>query len=180
MPDELGYLAPLGVYRNQDVILQLPGAKTIFEIDWVAVYNRETRESLGHVIIPEALNVPPSLVEVMRHDPGLPNCMMLHKNMMVAWDSFPPQLTIQLAGHIEDDEYMAFGVSGEQGRSVMTGGDVVVAYMDEFLGHADDYNLTARSVCHAVLGQRGGACNDDLLGGEDSSLRRHYHFEPNE
>ena len=49
----------------------------------------------------------------------------------------------------------------------MTGGDVVVAYMDEYLGHADDYNLTARSVCHTVLGQRGGACHDELLGGEE-------------
>ena len=50
----------------------------------------------------------------MNHDPGLPNCMMLHKNLMVAWDSFPPQLTITLAGHIAEDEYMAFGLSGEQ------------------------------------------------------------------
>ena len=25
VPDELGYLAPLGVYDNKDVILQLPG-----------------------------------------------------------------------------------------------------------------------------------------------------------
>ena len=84
VPDQLGYLATLGIYRNQDVILQLPGSKTIFEIDWLAVYNREKRESLGHVIIPESLNVPPSLVEVMEHDPGLPNCMMLHKNLMVS------------------------------------------------------------------------------------------------
>ena len=169
VPDQLGYLATLGIYRNQDVVLQLPGSKTIFEIDWLAVYNREKRESLGHVIIPEALNVPPSLVEVMEHEPGLPNCMMLHRNLLVAWDSFPPQLTIQLAGHIGDDEYMAFGVSGEQGSSVMTGGDVTVAYMDEYLGHAEDYNLTAKSVCHKVLGQRGGACNDELLGGVNSA-----------
>ena len=28
----------------------------------------------------------------MPHNPGLPNCMMLHKNLMVAWDSFPPQV----------------------------------------------------------------------------------------
>ena len=55
----------------------------------------------------------------MHHDPGLPNYMMLHKNMMVAWDSFPPQLTIQLAGHIGDDEYMSFGVCVEQDLSVM-------------------------------------------------------------
>jgi len=169
VPDELGYLATLGKYENQDVILQLPGAKTIFQIDWLSVYNRETRKSLGHVIIPEQLNVPPSLVDVMPHDPGLPNCMMLHKNLMVAWDSFPPQLTIQLAGHIGDDEYMAFGPSGEQGKSIMKGGDVAVAYMDEYLGHVEDYNLTARAVCHSVLGQMGGACNDELLGGISSN-----------
>lgn len=51
----------------------------------------------------------------------------------------------------------------------MTGGDVVVTYMDEYLGHADDYNLTARSVCHTVLGRRGGACHDELLGGINSA-----------
>jgi len=169
VPDELGYLAPLGKYEEQDVILQLPGAKTIFQIDWLAVYNTETKTSLGHVIVPEQLNVPPSLVSVMNHDPGLPNCMMLHKNLLVAWESFPPQLTIQLAGHIGDDEYMAFGPSGEQGKSVMKGGDVAVAYMDEYLGHVEDYNLTARAVCHEVLGQLAGACNDELLQGVSSN-----------
>ena len=55
----------------------------------------------------------------------LPNCMMLHKNMMVAWDSCPPQLTITLAGHIGDDEYMAFGLSGEQVTIII----VIVAMM---------------------------------------------------
>jgi hypothetical protein len=27
---------------------------------------------------------------------GLPNCVMLHKNLMVAWEAFAPQLTIQV------------------------------------------------------------------------------------
>jgi len=151
------------------VILQLPGNQTIFNIDWIAVYNRETKQSFGHVIVPEGLNVPPSLVSVMPHRPGLPNCKMLHKNMLVAWESFPPQLTIQLAGHIGEDEYMAFGLSGEQGKSSMKGGDVAVAYMDEYLGHVEDYNLTARSVCHMVQGQQGGACSDLLLGGSNNN-----------
>ena len=56
------------------MILQLPGNQTIFNIDWIAVYNRETKQSLGHVIVPEGLNVPPSLVSIMPHRPGLPNC----------------------------------------------------------------------------------------------------------
>ena len=72
----------------------------------------------GHVIVPEALNMPSSLV--MEHSLGLPNCMMLHKNLMVAWESFPPQLT---------------------------SGDVAVTYMDEYLGHVEDYQLTIRCIC---------------------------------
>ena len=47
VPDELGYLAPLGKYEEQDVILQMPGAKSIFQIDWLAVYNTDTKKSLG-------------------------------------------------------------------------------------------------------------------------------------
>ena len=46
VPDELGYLDPIGIYRNQDVILQLPGAKTIFEIA-----ERLPVGDLGHSIL---------------------------------------------------------------------------------------------------------------------------------
>eukprot|EP00088_Acartia_fossae_P021873 TRINITY_DN23239_c0_g1_i1.p1 TRINITY_DN23239_c0_g1~~TRINITY_DN23239_c0_g1_i1.p1 ORF type:complete len:682 (+),score=132.87 TRINITY_DN23239_c0_g1_i1:69-2114(+) len=168
VPDELGYLAPLGVYKEKDVIIQLPGDKTIFTIDWLAIYDKANEKYLAYIIIPPNLNVPPSLVTVMPHNPGLPNCVMLHKNMMVAWESFPPQLTVQLAGFIGDDEYMAFGLSGTQGENSMQGGDVALVYMDEFLGHVEDYNLTARSVCHKVLGVDGGACSDEVMQGINS------------
>ena len=62
----------------------------------------------------------------MEHDTGLDNCMMLHRNMMVSWDSRPPQLTIKLAGHIDDDEYMAFGISGEQVIELKTRPEVIL------------------------------------------------------
>ena len=39
---------------------------------------------------------------------------------------------------------MAFGLSGKQGENRMVGGDVALLYMDEFLGHVEDFNLTAR------------------------------------
>jgi len=172
VPDELGYLAPLGIYFENDVILQIPGEKTVFQIDWLAVYDKKNKKDLAYVIINQDLNVPPSLVSVMEHKAGLPNCKMLHKNLMVAWESFPPQLTIQLAGHIKDDEYMAFGLSGAQGENKMVGGDVAVLYMDEFLGHVEDFNLTAKAVCHTVLGQEGGACNDEMMGGINSHQLR--------
>jgi len=164
VPDELGYITPIGVYKDKkDVILQLPGSKTVFTIDWLAVYDLKNKRALAYVIVEQNLNVPPSLVTVTPHNPGLPNCLMLHKNLMVAWESFPPQLTIQIAGFIEDDEYMAFGLSGKQGENQMVGGDVALLYMDEFLGHVEDFNLTARSVCHKVLGQEKGACKDSLI-----------------
>ena len=61
VPDELGYLAPLGKYEEQDVILQMPGAKSIFQIDWLAVYNTDTRKSLGKGNLYFVLSViPPS------------------------------------------------------------------------------------------------------------------------
>jgi len=172
VPDELGYLAPLGIYYENDVVLQLPGDKTVFQIDWLAVYDMKNQKELAYVIVNQGLNVPPSLVSVMKHNPGLSNCKMLHKNLMVAWDSFPPQLTIQVAGHIKDDEYMAFGLSGAPGQNQMIGGDVAVLYMDEFLGHVEDFNLTAKSVCHPVLGQERGACNDERMGGINSHQLR--------
>jgi len=168
VPDELGYLSAIGIYEEKDVILQLPGEKTVFTIDWLSVYDKANLKSLAYVIISQHLNVPPSLVTVMKHEPALPNCVMLHKNMMVAWESFPPSLTIELAGFIQDDEYMSFGLSGEQGKNSMVGGDVALVYYDEHLGHVEDFNLTARAVCHSVLGQEGGACNDEMMGGLNS------------
>ena len=41
---------------------------------------------------------------------------------------------------------MAFGLSGAPGQNQMIGGDVAVLYMDEFLGHVEDFNLTAKYV----------------------------------
>jgi len=147
----------------------LPGVQTIFTIDWLAVYDKENQRYLAYIIIPPDMNVPPSLVSVMHHKTSLPNCVMLHKNMQVAWESFPPQLTIQLAGSVQPGEYMAFGLSGEQGKNQMIGGDVALGYIDEFQGHVEDFNLTAKAVCHSVLGQEGGACNDERMGGLSSN-----------
>ena len=39
---------------------------------------------------------------------------------------------------------MAFGLSGEQGKNQMIGGDVALGYIDEFQGHVEDFNLTAK------------------------------------
>lgn len=52
-------------------------------------------------------------------------------------------MTIQLAGQVDEDEYMAFGLSGSTEKSQMVGSDVTIAYLDGYRGFASDYNITA-------------------------------------
>lgn len=67
----------------------------------------------------------------------------MHKDFQVSWEIFGPQITIQLAGQVAEDEYMSFGVSGSDQKSQMIGADVAVAYIDGYRGLATDYNITA-------------------------------------
>ncbi|XP_048519079.1 protein Skeletor, isoforms B/C-like [Dendroctonus ponderosae] len=64
VPDEYGYLDSLKAYKNKTIILEIPGDLTIFNIDWFSIFDHDTNTNLGSIIIPEALNVPPSLVKV--------------------------------------------------------------------------------------------------------------------
>jgi serine protease inhibitor ecotin len=68
----------------------------------------------------------------------------------------------------EDGEYMSFGLSGDDTRSKMIGGDVVVAWVDKttLKGYAYDYFLDAKSQC---AGTR-GSCPDERLRVTCSSL----------
>lgn len=56
---------------------------------------------------------------------------------------------------------MSFGISGNPARSVMVGGDVVVAWLDQASGRgeAQDYILGAKSQCQ---GGR-GSCPDEEI-----------------
>lgn len=58
-------LDPLRTYSKEDIILQLPGEWTIFEIDWFSIFDVESKENYGSFIIPDSLNVPPSLIKVV-------------------------------------------------------------------------------------------------------------------
>ncbi len=160
VPDEMGYLEPLRRYVKEDIILQMPGTLTVFDIRWISVYNVKNRLDLGHVIVPEGINVPPSLLEVIPVETDFEHCQMLHSNLAVSWSVFAPSITITLIGNVEENEYMAFGVS-KQGASKMVGSDVAVAYVDGLLGYVDDYNITARSPCTGVLGVNRGVCLDE-------------------
>lgn len=87
-------------YNNEDIILELPGDKTIFNIDWLSVFDMKTKSNYGSVIIPDGLNVPPSLIKILKRTQSLPNCVQLHKRYQVAWEIFGPQITIQLVGQV--------------------------------------------------------------------------------
>lgn len=117
---------PLRAYKNEDIIIQLPGETTVFNVDWLSVYDIATKTNFGSVIIPDSLNVPPSLIkvrfvncvffifakieriftsnknrfQVTPRSKSLPNCFQLHKDYQVSWEIFGPQITIQLAGLI--------------------------------------------------------------------------------
>lgn len=69
----------------------------------------------------------------------------MHKDFQVSWEIFGRQITIELAGQVNEDEYMAFGISGSEQSSQMLGSDVAVAYIDGYRGFTTDYNITALS-----------------------------------
>ena len=56
---------PLRRYDNEDVLVTLPGEMTIFDIKWLAVWNVDEKQGYGWAIIPDGLNIPPSLVEII-------------------------------------------------------------------------------------------------------------------
>lgn len=58
-------MTPLQKYNRKTVTLQLPGDLTVFTIDWLSLYDTKQQRVLGSIIIPEDLNVPPSLVEII-------------------------------------------------------------------------------------------------------------------
>lgn len=136
-------LDPLRKYTGETITLELPGDLTIFEIDWISIYDLEANENFGSVIISDDLNVPPSLIKIQPHTSTLPNCRQLHKDFRMSWEVFGPQITIQLAGQVMEDEYMSFGLSGSDTSSQMHGADVAVAYLDGARGYAIDYNITS-------------------------------------
>ncbi|KAK7603035.1 hypothetical protein V9T40_003034 [Parthenolecanium corni] len=169
VPDERGYLDSLRIYSEETITLVLPGDLTIFDIDWFSVYDVVNKQNLGSVIIPDEPNVPPSLAKIASYKSTLPNCIQLHRDMQASWEIFGPQITIQLAGFVDENEYMAFGQSGSLEKPQMLGSDITIAYVNGHRGFAVDYNVTAKSPCVKVLGQYKGVCQDSLVGGADDN-----------
>ena len=78
---------------------------------------------------------------------GLPRRQLLNGRMQVQWDAMVDGVVIRLSAKMDESEYAAFGLSGAEGRTLMIGGDVTVAWLDATTGkfHADDYILSAKS-----------------------------------
>lgn len=45
-------------------MLELPGDTTVFNIDWISIFDLETNQNFGSSLIQNGLNVPPSLVTI--------------------------------------------------------------------------------------------------------------------
>lgn len=79
----------------------------------------------------------------------------------VRWAVAGDSIVVQLVSKLESNEYMSFGISGDDEHSVMVNGDVVVAWVDKetLKGYANDYYLDAKSQCSG----NHGSCPDDRL-----------------
>ncbi|KAG8187273.1 hypothetical protein JTE90_019162 [Oedothorax gibbosus] len=176
IPDENGYLNSLTRYSGKDVKLLLPGKLTVDDIDWLSIYNVRTQENYGSTVIPDKLNIPPSLIHVIEHETPLPNCEQLHRDLRLSWEIFGPAITFELSGQIDEDEYMAVGISGSPTSSQMVGSDVAISYMDGLLGTVADYNVSGKYPCTNVLGKNAGVCPDEKVGGVSNGYQIHTYI----
>lgn len=87
----------------------------------------------------------------------------------VRWAVAGESIVIQLVARLEDGEYMSFGVSPDNARSVMIGADAAVVWVDKATGkgYAQDYYLDAKSQCS---GSR-GSCPDTRINENSNSIR---------
>ncbi|XP_030369637.1 protein Skeletor, isoforms B/C isoform X2 [Scaptodrosophila lebanonensis] len=171
VPNEIGSLEPLRGYQGEDIEIQLPGTLTVYNIDWLSVWCVEYRHNFGHVFIPKDLDVPPALGQTKITTTTTPrpvysNCReVLPNKLQVKWELQGEYLQIELFGRISEDQYMAFGLSGANGRAQMAQSDVVVAFYDTTarVFRAEDYFISDLSQCD---GQR-GVCPDERIGGRN-------------
>ncbi|XP_039275374.1 protein Skeletor, isoforms B/C isoform X3 [Nilaparvata lugens] len=171
VPDENGKEVPLRRYSRKTLVLTLPGDLTVFDIGHFGVWCEAFTVDFGHIQIGRSLNVPPSLKMLGVSPQSKLNCEVLDDELAfeVRWAVAGDSIVIQLVAKLEDGEYISFGPSGEEGRNVMVGADVVVAWVDHATlnGYAVDYYLDAKSQC---AGQR-GSCPDVNIESNTESVR---------
>lgn len=161
-------LESLGRYDGETITLTLTGDTTVFNIDWLAVWDEETGENLGSLNIPEGLNIPPNLAITKKFDSRLPNCQQLHRRVQLRWEIFGPQITFEVTAQMKQNEYIAIGQSASPNSSRMVNSDVAISYLDGHQGYTIDYNITDKFPCTNVNGYYRGICPDDKVGGIDN------------
>ncbi|XP_028028107.1 protein Skeletor, isoforms B/C isoform X2 [Bombyx mandarina] len=178
VPNEMGSLNPLRGYQGEDIEIQLPAKLTAYDVDWLAVWCVEYRHNFGHVYIPKDLDVPPALGQTKittssttskTPHSATNNCKeILDKRLQVRWEIQGDQVQITLSARLRKEQYMAFGISGAEGRPAMLGADVVVAYWDSRANQprVADYTITHLAQCD---GER-GVCPDQRLGGSNDAV----------
>ncbi|XP_043677738.1 protein Skeletor, isoforms B/C isoform X1 [Vespula pensylvanica] len=189
VPNEVGSLEPLRGYQGEDIEIVLPENLTAHDIDWLAVWCVQYKQNFGHVLIPKDLDVPPALgqTKITPHwwykptsstsEPptskqGLSNCKeLLEGRVQVQWELMGEDVQIQVSGRIKEDQYVAFGLSGEQDKPEMLGGDVVVVAYNKKTGKfiAEDYYMSDISQCDG----KKGVCPDERVGGKNDAIFLH-------
>lgn len=175
VPNEMGSLEPLRGYQGEDIEIQLPGNLTVYDIEWLAVWCVQYRHNFGHVFIPKDLDVPPALGQtkittssttVQTMPSQSDNCKeMLDRRLQVRWEIQGESIQISLSARLADDHYMAFGLSGVEGRPAMIGADVAVAFWDVKAAQPRvvDYSMSHLAQCDGVK----GVCPDARVGGSN-------------
>ncbi|XP_045780511.1 protein Skeletor, isoforms B/C isoform X2 [Maniola jurtina] len=178
VPNEMNSLNPLRGYQGEDIEIVLPGKLTAYDVDWLAVWCVEYRHNFGHVYIPKDLDVPPALgqtkITTSSTTSQTPfsatnNCKeILDKRLQVRWEIQGDHVQITLSARLRKEQYMAFGLSGAEGRPAMLGADVVVAYWDSRTNQprVSDYTITHLAQCDGEL----GVCPDSRLGGSNDAV----------
>ncbi|XP_068896678.1 protein Skeletor, isoforms B/C isoform X2 [Tenebrio molitor] len=171
VPDENGKEVPLRRYDRKTVVLTLPGDLTVFDIGHFGIWCEAFTVDFGHVQIPPNLNVPPSLKMLGVSPQSKLNCEVLYDDLAfeARWAVAGDSIVLQLVAKLDDGEYMSFGISGDDSRSEMIGGDVVVAWVDRpsLKGFAEDYYLGAKSQCSGPT----GSCPDGSLKEDGDNVR---------
>lgn len=92
--------------------------------------------------------------------------------MQIKWEVQGENLLVELSARMREDEYMAFGLSGANGRPQMVQSDVVVAFYDNKgrTFRAEDYYVSSLAQCDG----KQGVCPDERIGGKNDVVVGEY------
>ncbi|XP_076317148.1 protein Skeletor, isoforms B/C-like [Tachypleus tridentatus] len=171
VPDETGSLSKIKGYNGKDISLRLPGILTVFDINWLSIYCILASESFGQVYIPDRQNlkVPADLKELKEAYINFENCEEIFPGLMqVSWIMEGESIVIQLEGKVDENEYLAFGRSGDDHKVEMTGADVILAFYDKEKSEVRvvDYFISSKSQCTGTS----GVCPDVRLTGKEDAV----------